>query len=378
MKRNPFNFAIAALLLFSACVSQEPAPVSQNIRPENISIESILMQDAAWYQSKETMRIAENVMIYQLATGGWQKDTDMIRPLSENETRMLLRAGQMNTNSTFDNDATTTQIRFLAKMYNAQPTPKILDSISRGLDFIFTAQYDNGGWPQDFPNPQGYHAGITFNDDAITNNLYLLQEIATSSNPDFKFLKDDIRKKAAVAVKKGIECILKTQIVVDNTLTGWCAQYDPKTLAPALARSYEHPSISGLEGVSILRFLMSLDNPSPQMIKSIQAGVAWFDKSALKGIYLKKSNIKDDDFDFTVEKKADAPPLWARFYEIKTNRPIFSGRDGIIKYDVSEIEQERRYNYRWYTDAPLSFLRDEYPVWQQKWAPGNNVLKNKY
>ncbi|MFG0295883.1 MAG: pectate lyase, partial [Maioricimonas sp. JB045] len=44
----------------------------------------------------------------------------------------------------------------------------------------------------------------------------------------------------------------------------------------------------------------------------------------------------------------DAPPLWARFYEIETNRPIFSDRDGIVKYDIQEIGSERRGGYTWY------------------------------
>ena len=44
----------------------------------------------------------------------------------------------------------------------------------------------------------------------------------------------------------------------------------------------------------------------------------------------------------------NAPVMWARFYEIKTNRPIFSGRDGKIKYAVSDIEFERRNGYAWY------------------------------
>jgi pectate lyase len=49
-----------------------------------------------------------------------------------------------------------------------------------------------------------------------------------------------------------------------------------------------------------------------------------------------------------VIKDASAPVIWARFYEIETNRPIFCGRDGLIKYDISQIEAERRNGYAWY------------------------------
>ena len=37
--------------------------------------------------------------------------------------------------------------------------------------------------------------------------------------------------------------------------------------------------------------------------------------------------------------------MWARFYEIGTNRPIFSDRDGFAKHDLSEIGYERRNGY---------------------------------
>ncbi len=44
----------------------------------------------------------------------------------------------------------------------------------------------------------------------------------------------------------------------------------------------------------------------------------------------------------------NAPPLWARFYEIGTNRPLFCGRDSVVKYDIAGIEPERRNGYAWY------------------------------
>src|SRR5690606_27482961 len=49
---------------------------------------------------------------------------------------------------------------------------------------------------------------------------------------------------------------------------------------------------------------------------------------------------------------------WARFYEIGTNRPIFSGRDGIIKYDINEIELERRTGYSWFSNAAGALLSE--------------------
>jgi hypothetical protein len=44
-------------------------------------------------------------------------------------------------------------------------------------------------------------------------------------------------------------------------------------------------------------------------------------------------------------------------------RPIFAGRDGIVKYRMSEIEQERRGGYAWYGNWGEAVLA-EYKKWQ--------------
>ena len=66
---------------------------------------------------------------------------------------------------------------------------------------------------------------------------------------------------------------------------------------------------------------------------------------------------------FVVEDPA-APTLWARFYEIGTNRPIYSGRDGVIKRSLAEIEHERRVGYAWLGDWPRTLSEKEYPAWK--------------
>ena len=57
---------------------------------------------------------------------------------------------------------------------------------------------------------------------------------------------------------------------------------------------------------------------------------------------------------------------WARFYEIGTNRPIYSGRDGIVRYDVSQIEAERRNGYAWLGNWPARLIEVEYPRWRAR------------
>ncbi len=59
--------------------------------------------------------------------------------------------------------------------------------------------------------------------------------------------------------------------------------------------------------------------------------------------------------------------IWARFYEIGTDRPIFTGRDAVVRYRYDEIERERRTNYAYYGDWPRTMIDKEYPAWAAKW-----------
>jgi len=159
-------------------------------------------------------------------------------------------------------------------------------------------------------------------------------------------------------------------------LTAWAAQYTRDTLQPATARTYELPSIDSDVSAAVLRFLMGIEHPSQRIIRSVNAGVRYLNKVKLTGIDWKQVSAPDapHGYDRVVIKNPNARPIWGRFYEIGTNRPIFSGRDGAKKYKVSQIEYERRTNYGWYDRAPLSILQQVYPAWRKKYTPDQNVL----
>ena len=64
-----------------------------------------------------------------------------------------------------------------------------------------------------------------------------------------------------------------------------------------------------------------------------------------------------------------APPLWARFYTLDTNRPLFCDRDGVARPALSDIGYERRNGYAWLGAWPQPLLDKEYPAWRAKWGP---------
>jgi|GEM_PF-326943 len=345
--------------------------------PVEVTWKTILAMKPEWYGSADAIRVGDNVLAYQYDTGGWYKNIDMAAELRPEDLRLIQANKKNRTESTIDNDATTTQIRYLAKVYTATKLERFKEGFLKGMKFIFDAQYDNGGWPQYYPEQtEDYYKRITYNDGAMNQVLMLLADVAKGEN-EFAFVAPEMRERAKKAFDKGIECILKTQIRVNGKLTAWGAQYDEKTLQPAEARAYEKVSIASLESAGIVKLLMSIENPSPEIINAIQSAVEWLDSVKLLGIEVRRKEdpTLDKGYDMVVNQNPSAAPIWARFYEIGTNRPIFCGRDGIVKYSLAEIEHERRIGYSWYNYAPGNIIVNEYPKWQQKWAPDHNVLK---
>ena len=320
--------------------------------------------DDAFLTTPEAIRIADNVLLYQQITGGWPKNIYMAAELTDQERKDALKMKENVNLSTIDNRATITEMNYLARIYLATQDEKYKDAFLRGLQYLFEAQYENGGWPQFYPRPKGYYIHITYNDDAMINVMKLLRDITKAKAP-YTFVPDAARQQAQVALDKGVECILKTQVKQNGKLTVWCAQHDRETLAPAKARAYELPSLSGQESDDIVLFLMSLSKPTPEMIASIDAAIEWFKESEIKNIKKEYFTNADGKKDYRMVPCTDCEPLWARFYELETNRPFFCDRDGIKKYDISEIGYERRNGYSWYNNGGLKVLA-KYKEWKNK------------
>jgi PelA/Pel-15E family pectate lyase len=316
-----------------------------------LTVGDALKKPDAWFPSAEGRQALSNVLSHQSLRGDWPKNTRTAAAPSTNTPARI--------QGTFDNGATTGELRLLARAFRATQNQAYRDAFVRGLDHILGAQYTNGGWPQYAPPPaNSYHRHITFNDGTMQRLLELLRDVA--KEPAFDFVDDPRRASAASAIERGIRCILQCQVVVGGRKTVWCAQHDEVTLQPRRARSYELESLSGSESAGLLLFLMSQEKPSPEMMEAIEAGARWFESSKLTG--LREVRI---DGDKRMIADPGAPPLWARFYEIESNRPFYCGRDGIKKFNLSEIESERRSGYAWH-GAWGENVRQRFVAWQQQ------------
>ncbi len=389
-----FKVLLAVMILVGSLSAQEKVPSKKYI---SISLSPFSDSRGHWYgirdagnivnpvpnqpkyQESDIIHIADNILLYQRNNGGWPKNYDMQAILTSAQVDSLQKTKDM-VHTTFDNSTTYTHVEYLAQVYSQTSIEKYKDACLKGIRFMLKAQYPNGGWPQYYPlEKNNYSSHITFNDGAYMGVMLTLKKII-DNDPMFSFVAKKERKEVNTAYNKGLECILKCQIVSKGRLTAWCQQYDEFNLKPAWARAYEMPSISNGESVEIVLFLMSLDHPDKRIIESVQSAVKWFSDSKIYNTRVKtipappeKAPYKINTIDRIVVIDSTAPPIWTRFYEIETERPLFSDRNSKLLYSMAEVSRERRSGYGWYTYAPKEAL-EKYPEWQKKWAADKNVL----
>lgn len=343
-----------------------------------------LDREVSWYAGAEARRVADIVVSFQTPAGGWGKNLDLSKAprqpgerFGPNNVSKFLSADdydvpkepEWNYIGTIDNDATIAQIRFLAKVtaaVGAKNSTVYRAAFLRGIHYLLEAQYPNGGWPQVWPLEGGYHDAITINDDAMLHATEILHDVATGA-ADYKFLPPALVRQAWPAAERGIDCLLKLQIVENGVKTAWAQQYDALTLEPTSARNYEMAALTSDESFPIAEFFLTLPNPAPAEVAAVHAACAWFAKVEIFGYRFGSGNFFADRRSPEGRKlvaAAGAGPIWARYYQIGTDTPIFGDRDKTIHDDVNELSLERRNGYSWYNAEGITVL-NEYKSWAQ-------------
>ena len=317
-------------------------------------------------QTLSPVEIGDQILLYQRATGGWPKNIDMAKPLTDKERKQIVADKQKRDDSTIDNGATTTQMIFLARLYQQTKEKRFRDGFRQGVEYLLSGQYENGGWPQFWPQMRDYQIHITYNDNAMVNTMNLLRDVVDQKEPYQGNLTDkSLRQRAKIAFDKGVECILATQIVTDGELTVWCQQHDRVTLKPAKARAYELPSYCSAESAAITMLLMQLPNPDERVKRAVHAAMRWFDKHKITGYRLVRTGTRGSvDYDTRLVKDSTAEPIWARFYDLEHCEPYVCDRDGVPRRYLHEIGSERRNGYSWYNNRP-AMLFPVYEAWKK-------------
>jgi PelA/Pel-15E family pectate lyase len=327
----------------------------------------------ARHAEDQVSAIAGNILLHQRSSGGWATNWDPRRVLSDDEAAQL-ELDQSKQDTSFDNRTTYTQIEYLATAFQLTRDERFRDAALRGLHFTLKAQHASGGFTHSYPGEQDYHHHITFMDDVMPGVLKMLRQAASGGSP-YEFLDAAWRGRLGEALKRGNACLLKLQVVAGGSLTAWAGQYDAATLLPTNARSFELASLVSDESVTVVEYLMSIDPPPPEVVRAIDAAVRWFERSKITGIRVEqieaptvRYKYHTSSHDLRVVADPAAPPLWARFYELDTNRPFMANRDGVKVYSLDQVERERRTGYRWYGEFAKRLLEQDYPAWQRRWA----------
>jgi PelA/Pel-15E family pectate lyase len=334
-----------------------------------------------FYKTEEARRIGDQVLLYQRVTGGWPKNINMSRPLTDEERVQVLRDKERRDDSTTDNGATNMQMLYLAKLYQATQVERYKEGVLKAVEYLLSGQYENGGWPQFWPEMHGYQMHITYNDDAMVNTMNLLRAVAQQKDPYQGLADEALRQRCMKAFDKGVECILKTQMHnKEGRLTVWCQQHYRDTYEPAPARAYELPSYCSMESASITKLLMSLPNPDERVKQAVHAAMAWFDKYKLTGLRIQRTGSwASMDGDTKLVEDADAEPIWGRYYDLKYCEPYVCDRDGLPRRRLEDIGHERRNGYAWFGSRPAE-LYPTYDKWADRYDPQHKVtvsLKTK-
>jgi len=334
-----------------------------------------------FYKTEEARRIGDQVLLYQRVTGGWPKNINMSRPLTDEERVQVLRDKERRDDSTTDNGATNMQMLYLAKLYQATQVERYKEGVLKAVEYLLSGQYENGGWPQFWPEMHGYQMHITYNDDAMVNTMNLLRAVAQQKDPYQGLADEALRQRCMKAFDKGVECILKTQMHnKEGRLTVWCQQHYRDNYEPAPARAYELPSYCSMESASITKLLMSLPNPDERVKQAVHAAMTWFDKYKLTGLRIQRTGPwASMDGDTKLVEDADAEPIWGRYYDLKYCEPYVCDRDGLPRRRLEDIGHERRNGYAWFGSRPAE-LYPVYDKWADRYDPQHKVtvsLKTK-
>jgi PelA/Pel-15E family pectate lyase len=273
-------------------------------------------------------QVADALVYGQLECGGWDYIVDHSAAGARNwyyrhnreSADPALKKG--HNQATFDDDVTQSAARLLISVDKAldYKDAPIHEAALIALDFILKAQHESGAWPQRFPpSGKGYSDFFTFND-------YTIADIADTMILAFRTYGDE---RYAQAVRKCGDFIIRVQL--PEPQASWAQQYD-FDLRPAWARRFEPPSVCTAESLDVMRLLITIAmfTGDEKYLKPLPAAVDWFERSKLPD------------------------GKWARFYELKTNKPLYFTKDTYwLTYSDADMPTHYSFKGNW-SPAPIA------------------------
>ncbi len=265
----------------------------------------------------------------QLHSGGWNGRIDFDPAARKKQAyRVDGEAPKKARNiSSFDDDKTQSAVRFLVRLDAAGKfqDAQVHGATAFALDAILAAQHANGAWSQVWDGPSkrdddpdlraslpdewsrehpggDYWWHYTFNDGTMSDTVEALLE-AHDVYGDAKYLD---------AARRCGDFIRRAQL--PEPQPAWAQQYD-RNMHPAWARKFEPPAVTAGESQKLLRTLLLLHarTGDATYLERFSRAIAW----------LKRSTLPDGRL--------------ARFYELRTNRPLYMTRDYKLTHDDGDV-----------------------------------------
>lgn len=301
------------------------------------------------YYLDAAVETAQALVQGQLESGGWDYRIEfdpLKRPQFAYRTgprKPGTRAGNV---TTLDDDNTQAAVRLLMHVDRelAFKDAAIHEAVLFALDSLLKAQYPNGAWPQRYSAPpkaedfpvvkasypsewprvwpnEKYASYYTLNDDTLADCMTTMFE-AGEIHGDSRYLE---------AARRGGDFLILAQM--PDPQPAWCQQYNAQ-MQPAWARKFEPPSVTGGESQGAIGILLEVYR---------QTG----DKKYLEPIpraldYLKKSELPGGKM--------------ARFYELKTNRPLYFTKQYELVYTADDLPT----HYGFILGSKVDRLRADY------------------
>ena len=274
------------------------------------------------------------LMKCQLASGGWYSDFDFEpEKVKHFHLRSQWEAGDKETGkrrnlSTLDDNKTQSALLLMLEVSN-EPAFKNDEALKKAkkaaFDALLAAQAPCGAWPQQFDGPADDSAPVkkasypetwsrTFPKENYTSYYTLndgnLSEIAKMLTRGYELEKDE---RYLAALKKLGDFLILAQMPEPQPV--WAMQYN-RDMHPAWARKFEPPSVTAFESLEAMETLhdLWLLTGEDKYLAPIQAALAWYERSKLPD------------------------GTHARFYELKTNKPLFFVKDTYeLTYDDGNL-----------------------------------------
>jgi PelA/Pel-15E family pectate lyase len=289
---------------------------------------------------------AEALVYGQLQSGGWTQVIHFARPEKGRMGKYRNGKGGNWNVSSLDDGQTQAALGFLIRADQALDFKHaaIHDAAAYGLDALLKAQFPSGGFPQVWTGPverkpvvKARFPGDDWKTEGKVRNYwdyYTLNDNVAGTVSDTLIVAHQVYKdrKYRAALEKLGNFLTLAQM--PDPQPGWCQQYNYE-MVPIWARRFEPPAITAWESQDVMEALIKIARYTGEKkyLEPIPKALEYFNRKCL---------LPDGKV--------------ARYYEFKTNKPLYMDKSYRLTYDDSAVPG----HYGWKQPARFEEIEKAY------------------